>query len=131
MKQEELCRFKNLVIFLETIREDAIRHFLLAYDNASEFIEKYDIELINYDTIKYLCKRYIRNYEGITILKDDYERSLREVYKELVEQVLNKLVDEGTLELCWNSKEKTFFWREVQENRDGRRRYKKENRRRL
>jgi hypothetical protein len=44
-------------------------------------------------------------------MKKDYEAVILRVYKNLVCKILNKQVDMGVLELCWDKKECNFIWR--------------------
>mgnify|MGYP005853863595 CR=1 FL=1 len=130
MQQKELCRFETISFFVEKIKQEAIEYFLLTFENAMDFIEKYYDSLLPYDIIIYQTQKYFLHDKGVVLFKQDYEKALKCVYKELVEEILNKLVDEGTLELCWDKHNKTFFWREVEEKTsDGR--IKKKGRRRL
>jgi len=128
MKQDhEVHIFSNLNQFMVKVKHEALKTFLITFQNASDFIEKYNDDLLTYDIINYECQRYLF-IEGpdYHIYKSDVERLVKQLYKQLVEQVLNKLVDEGELELCWDKKEENFFWRPVKEKQDGRsRRYKK------
>lgn len=134
MKQDqEIHIFTDLDNFMTKVKHEALKTFLLTFENANEFIEKYNEYLLTYDIINHECQRYLF-FDGPNyyIYKEDIERLIKRIYKELVEQVLNKLVDEGELELCWDKKEENFFWRPVKENIYGRcGRYKKKGRRRL
>lgn len=127
MRQEkEIHTFSNLEHFMIKIKHEALKTFLMTFENASEFIEKYNQDLLTYDIIKHECHRYIF-YEdsNYLIYKQDIEIVVKNVYKQLVEQVLNKLVDEGELELCWDKEDNNFFWRPVKEKQHGRRSKKK------
>jgi hypothetical protein len=45
------------------------------------------------------------------IFKEDIEKIIKNVYKELVEKILNKLVDEGILEMCWDCDKMEVIWK--------------------
>jgi len=45
------------------------------------------------------------------IFQEDIEKAIKTLYKELVEKVLNKLVDEGILEMCWDPEKMEILWK--------------------
>ena len=131
--EQELHIFTDLKKFMTKIKHEAMKTFLVTFENATEFIEKYNEDLLTYDIINHECQRYLLfDKNKYYIYKGDIERLVKQVYKQLVEQVLNKLVDEGKLELCWDKEEMNFIWRPVKEKQyDRSGRYKKKGRRRL
>ena len=129
MKQDELKTIRNLEGFIGRVKIEALSTFMITYQKSSKFIEKYDEDFLSRDIIEYESKRFLlynEELQAYNIYKGDIERVIKAVYKELVEQVLNKLVDEGELELCWDAEEKNFLWRHAKGKNRGRR-YKKES----
>ena len=135
MKQEEeLYTIHDFHKFFKKIKKEVLKTFIYEYSDSQDFIEKYDEDLLTSDIIQYDCRRYLifdEENQQYHIFKGDIERVIKAVYKELVEQVLNKLVDEGKLELCWDKRTNNFIWRQLGSDKRGRRRSKKEGRRRF
>lgn len=115
-----LYHIDNLEEFKQKIRSDAIEIFLLSYKESKHFIEKYNDQLISIDDVQCELKNYIfiKNNEYY-IDNEQIENVTRSVYQQLVFKILSKLVDDGILEMCWDSEMASFIWRKKKYARIG------------
>jgi hypothetical protein len=105
-------RIDNLPAFIHEIKKEAIKTFLLSYKNSEVFLNKYDNKLLSDRDVEFELRPYL-------VIKNhcyyiDYEQIdtlLKVVYQQLVFKILNKLVDDGILEMCWDSLTMNFIWR--------------------
>lgn len=109
---DSLCKIEDVSVFVEEIKKEAVNSFLLSYKNSKNFINKFNSSLLSNSDVMYEIKNYIviKNSEYY-IDGDQKELLIYDVYKQLVYKIMSKLVDEGILELCWDSTVMNFFWR--------------------
>ena len=109
---ETFQRIDNLPEFIHNIKKEAIKTFLLSYKDSEVFISKYNTGLIKDDDVEFEMRPYlvVKNY-GYYIDSEKIETLLKDVYQQLVYKILNKLVDEGILEMCWDQDLMNFVWR--------------------
>jgi hypothetical protein len=108
----------NLPNFIHNIKKEAIKTFLLSYKESDVFINKYDSNLLSDNDIEYEMKPYliVKNYYYY-INYEQIENILKAVYQQLVYKILNKLVEEGILEMCWDVPLMNFIWRKKKYSR--------------
>jgi hypothetical protein len=109
---ETYQRIDNLPAFVHNIKKEAIKTFLISYKDSEVFISRYNDKLLSDSDIEYEMRPYlvIKNY-GYYIDCEQIEPLLKDVYQQLVYKILNKLVDAGILEMCWDDSLMNFIWR--------------------
>ncbi len=109
---DSLCKIENISEFLEQIKKEALETFLVSYKHSSDFIKKYNKNLISNNDVMYELKGYIINKNNEWFIESCHiDNVIKEVYKYLVYKIMSKLVDEGVLELCWDNEAMNFIWR--------------------
>jgi hypothetical protein len=109
---ETFQRIDNLPEFIHGIKKEAIKTFLMSYKDSEVFISRFDDNLLSDADVEFEMRPYltIKNY-GYYIDREQIELLLKDVYKQLVYKILNKLVDAGVLEMCWDDTLMNFIWR--------------------
>ena len=109
----DVIPLNKLDSFYLEIKKEALSCFVQTYKESMDFIKCYKDESLPLDEIEFECRKYIITEIGgkKCIMKKDYEAVILRVYKNLVCKILNKQVDMGVLELCWDKKECNFIWR--------------------
>lgn len=113
--QQETYNIHNITYFFNYVRKEATNTFLMSFSKSKEFIELYEDSLLTDEMVKLECNKHIfvnpENSEDFLIFCEDIEKIIKVLYKELVEKILSKLVDDGILEMCWDSEKKEVIWR--------------------
>jgi hypothetical protein len=113
--QQEVHKINNRIYFLNFVRKEATNTFLVIFQKTQEFIDIYEECLLSDDLIQFEANKYIfenpDNPSQLFVYEDDIEKIIKNIYRELVERVLNKLVDAGILEMCWDNKLSEVIWR--------------------
>jgi hypothetical protein len=102
----------HLKKFLISIKKEALKSFCFSFLDEDE-AQDFDFDIVSLDEIRWLISCYFEwNNNALCIKKINIEKSIRDTYKYIVYKQLNKQVDEGKLELCWDRRKKEFFWRQ-------------------
>jgi hypothetical protein len=113
--QQEVHKINNRIYFLNFVRKEATNTFLVIFQKTQEFIDIYEECLLSDDLVQFEVNKYIfenpDNPSQLLVYEDDIEKIIKNIYRELVEKILNKLVDVGILEMCWDSKSSEVIWR--------------------
>jgi hypothetical protein len=113
--QQETYNIHNINYFRNYVKKEATNTFLVSFSKSKEFIELYEESLLTDDLVKIECNKHIfinpDNSEDLLIFNEDIEKIIKALYKELVEKILNKLVDDGILEMCWDAEKMEIIWR--------------------
>jgi len=109
---ETLQKIDNLPEFIHDIKKEAIKTFLISYKDSEVFINKYDKKLLSDNDVEIEMRPYliVKKYEYY-IDSEQIDSLLKDVYQQLVFKILNKLVDENVLEMCWDADLMNFMWR--------------------
>ena len=102
----------DLEEFKFSIRNNVFKTFLLTFLKSNTLLKHYDEDLLTTDIIDFWTNQYIKRKKSIYYIYDsDVIKLEKEIYTEFVEIVLGKLVDDGILEMCWDSDIGSVVWK--------------------
>lgn len=117
---EDIDKLKSKIL------QETIDIFISSYADSVLFINS-RTDLINIDDVTYELHNYINYTDGVYYV--DYDEIdnfvIKSLYNTLVVRVMNKLVDDGILELCWDNESSNFLWRK--KKRSNINKWKKQN----
>lgn len=115
----DIIQLNRLDVFYKEIKKEALLCFVTSYRDSTDFIKTYKDSFLPLEEIEFECRKYIiiDNNGLYSILRKDYDKMVLRVYKNLVCKVLNKQVDEGVLELCWDTTNCDFMWRKKRKSK--------------
>ena len=120
--EETIFAIKDVVAFKEYIRTQVWKKFQGKIHNffdeeSASLLQKQNIDVpdIPVDILDYEIDRFILiddndDNKGI-ILKRDIKRLITSLTNEVISYHLNKMVDAGIMEMCWDSERYEFIWR--------------------
>ena len=106
----DLLHIKNKKTLYKELHKEAIFMLFSSILDADMYMEE---SILSYEDLKWLLDKYItlNKKHKICVSKENLDIMVREIYKYALCRILNKQVDEGIVELCWDKKKKDFFWR--------------------
>ncbi len=101
----------NIPDFILYIRKEVLLTFKLSYKKSKMFLDKYDKSLLTDDDIEYELSQFISVKNNMYYIDNEHvEILLKIVYQQLVYKIINILVDDGILQMCWDSDKMDFVW---------------------
>ena len=98
--------------FKDSVRNNVYKTFLLSFLHTPFFLDQYDEDLLTDEIIDYWVNQFIIEAEGNYVIYDSkWLRLEKEMYKDFVEAVMGRLVDDGLLEMCWDSDLGKVVWK--------------------
>lgn len=119
-----ICKITNMEGFVEYVKKRAWENFTIKV--ARHFSDKKDIKKIELDTddigddedlpldvIMYELRRFVfyGNEKETFILKHNIEDIIKSLANHIIAKFMGRLVDQGVLDMCWDSKFNEFIWR--------------------
>jgi hypothetical protein len=112
MRQRYFQAVEDIERLKERILQETINIFTSSYAESILFINS-RTDLISIDDVTYELNNHISYTDGVYYV--DYDEIdnfvIKSLYNTLVVRVMNKLVDDGILELCWDGVTSNFVWR--------------------
>ena len=124
-EKETLYRIKDLHDFKDHIKTQVWKKFKVKIsdyfevdnDDVSSIVNKEEVdesyvslEVLEYEVEKFVVVDEWNKNRGY-IMKSDIARLITSLTNEIISKHLNKLVDKGTLEMCWDNEKYEFVWR--------------------
>jgi len=103
-------RIENMNDFYLDVIDQAVKTFIMSYYKSMLFIKRYNKNLLTVKDAIYESSILVYKIKNHTyILANNKEKLIKNLYNLLVTRIMNKLVDDGILELCWSNND--FLWR--------------------
>lgn len=110
--KDTLQVIESLEEFKISIKNNVLKTYLLTFLKNNTFLSKYDEELLTDQIISYWANQFIKKKKTIYYIYDsDLIKLEKEIYKDYVERILGCLVDDGALDMCWDSDLQTIVWK--------------------
>ena len=110
--KDTLQVIEDIEEFKCSVREHVFKTFLLSFLRNPIFIAQYEEELLTEEMVEYWVFQFIDAEQGYFAIYDSKLTKLeRELYKDFVEAVMGKLVDDGILSMCWDDEIEKIVWK--------------------
>jgi hypothetical protein len=110
--KDTLQVIEDITEFKISVRNNVFKTFLLSFIHNEFFLDQYEESLLTEQIVDYWVKQFVKEEHGHFAIYDSKLIKLEKaLYKDFVEAIMGKLVDDGFLQMCWDTDLNQIIWK--------------------
>lgn len=110
--KDTLQVIEDIEEFRCSVKNHVFKTFLLSFLHNDFFLDHYEEDLLTEEIVEYWINQFVTKEQGFYAIYDSKLIKLeKELYKDFVEAIMGRLVDQGYLTMCWDSDIEKVVWK--------------------